>query len=113
MLFLETSKVKKGVESNKLVLCEIWIDYCFYFFLYVDPKDFTLSRDLKELSQEVYTYNFPCILEKNKENISKFYSLDEENLDSFISSIEKNVNDVNDKSNNNNNNNYSTEKTES
>ena len=68
-------------------MCDIWIDYCLYFFTYVDEEDFILSNENKELSKEVYKYNFRYIFEKNKLNINKFFSVEKEDLEGFIERI--------------------------
>ena len=68
-------------------MCDIWIDYCLYFFTYVDEEDFILSNENKELSKEVYKYNFRYIFEKNKVNINKFFSVEKEDLEGFIERI--------------------------
>lgn len=71
-------------DDRKLIVCDIWLDYCFYFYTYINVDDFILNKENDKLNKEIYSLNFKYILEKNRENINKFYSSDNENIDSFL-----------------------------
>ncbi len=70
-------------------MCDLWLDYCYYFFAFIKVEDFTLNRDKTRLAKEIYAFNFKYLLEKNKDLIDEFYSVDDTNVDNFLNKINK------------------------
>lgn len=46
--------------------------------------DFVLTKDKKYLIKEIYDYEMNFILEKNKEGINNFFSVDLIEIDKFL-----------------------------
>jgi FCP1-like phosphatase family protein len=84
IIILGLDKIIKATSDSKLILHSTWLDYC--FFLYADLKfeDFQLSPERIEM--EGYP-DQSTILEKNKNLIDIFYSLNE--IDLFCENLEK------------------------
>lgn len=87
--YLDSKKVNRALEDKKLILCDIWLDYCYYFFTFVNLDDFVINKERDRLAREIYSLNFNYILEKNKETISKHYSLENDNVDLFLQRMKK------------------------
>ncbi len=50
----------------------------------MDITDFILTKDNKYLAKEIYEYDTNFILEKNKEEINNFFSVDLNEIDKFL-----------------------------
>ena len=72
---------EKNIEARKKypVVNKLWIHYCYIFFCLLREEDF-LTENFK---QNVY-YAQSYILEKNKDNIEQFYSLDDSKILKFV-----------------------------
>jgi hypothetical protein len=89
ILIVESKKVNKALEEKKLVICDIWLDYCYYFFTFINFEDFILNKERDILMKEIFNSNFKYVLEKNKDTISKYYSIENENVDLFLKKLQK------------------------
>jgi len=89
IIIIDSRKVNRALEQKKLILCDIWLDYCYYFFTFINVEDFVLDKDTDRLGKEIYSLNFKHVLERNIDTIGKYYSIANENVDLFLQRLKK------------------------